>query len=372
MLPLVALLLFALFGIGALTVDGGLAFAEKARLETRAEMMAAEAEYASRGEASSTCRRSRNEAGCRRREALMPMLEDLGGLPWNSRDRSLDGTEVDSRGARLGDLAGVKNLLEPGNPFVLERRSPFLFGWAAIPAISADAPRPDLPTIQDARRRQGISPHVQFEDAELPGFRIVAHEEAEPRMSQALRVGPMFRRNPGLPPDSPSNEVIPGAVGIAILRAEAATLLTGGIVDLEQSGPDFVLPGEEEPVAFTFGMPAQGFLAVGSATDQIGDDRLSEIPATRAVDGYVAVVEEPGGPILAFASVALQLQAGQLRLGPASNGSHTVRNASAAPGSANRTAMIAALRRLAELESAPADWHERLALVPQPQRPVPR
>ena len=47
MLPFFAILLFALVGIGALVIDGGLALTEQARLETAAEMMASESAYIS-------------------------------------------------------------------------------------------------------------------------------------------------------------------------------------------------------------------------------------------------------------------------------------------------------------------------------------
>ena len=373
MLPLLALLLFVVFGIGALTVDSGVAFSEQARLDTMAEMMAAEAEYAARGPMPEACRQSGDEAACRRRVALTPMLTDLGGLPGSGRDRALDGAWVDPRGARLGDLSFTGVLEQTAPEIVLERRSPLFFGWGAVPAIYPNDPRPDLLEIQDARRQEGISPHRQFSNGRLPGFSLEATEPTPPPMSLALRVGPLCH-----PTFAEPTGTRPGAVGIALYYDEVENALGADgvwwqgaqILPVPSSrgrGPN----ATRNPYGYTFAVPA-GALAVGSGLPRESSGHCldeEEVAGGMAVNAYVPVIgtRGQGGSIVAFLAVELQRSGQTFFLRPMV-GEPAFRNSSAAPGSEELGAMAQALETLGYLTAEGTrlpSWADRMAMAPR-------
>lgn len=207
MLPLFGLLLFALLGIGALVVDGGLALTEQARLETASEMMVAEWEHL-RTDASSrpgACELAGVDAARRTRclEALMiaPLIEPLGarvsaagaGLDWRTEDVSLDGRAIDSRGARFGALDVASSLgldAAPGTSDVrLARSSPLLLGWTARTPEGRDDDRPDFGAIQAARRAEGIRPELGGTGLRGEGFALAAGATIDTERVPAMRVG---------------------------------------------------------------------------------------------------------------------------------------------------------------------------------------
>ena len=207
MLPLFGLLLFALLGIGALVVDGGLALTEQARLETASEMMVAEWEHL-RTDASSrpgACELASVDATRRTRclEALMiaPLIEPLGarasagatGLDWRTEDVSLDGRRIDPRGARFGALDVTSSLdlgRAPGASDVrLARSSPLLLGWAARTPEGRDDVRPDFGAIQAARQADGINPDLGGAGLRGEGFALAAGATIDAERVPAMRVG---------------------------------------------------------------------------------------------------------------------------------------------------------------------------------------
>ena len=129
MLPLLGTLLFALIGIAALVIDGGLALTEQARLETAAEMMVSELAFVESvpdGQLPVGCQSDApNRAECIERSFLAPFMAPLGvdfvsavgGSEWRRVDRALDGTAtIDARGARLGAFDEIETGVSTGTP----------------------------------------------------------------------------------------------------------------------------------------------------------------------------------------------------------------------------------------------------------------
>jgi hypothetical protein len=202
MLPFFAILLFALTGIGALVIDGGLALTEQARLEAAAEMMVSELAYISSlpdAQLPANCITDGvRQAACLEAFYLAPILAPLGvDLEVSSRgdasslraDRALDGAAIDSRGARLGELeVAVESI--PGN-IRLARSSPLLFGRAAIPARTRGGLAPDFARVQAARAAEGLAPDLEGSGLYANGFSLQAEASiATDGGAPAMRVGP--------------------------------------------------------------------------------------------------------------------------------------------------------------------------------------
>jgi len=207
-LPLLGTLLFALIGIAALIIDGGLALTEQARLETAAEMMVSELAFVESlpdeelpaGCAVGDARR----AECIQRFFLAPILAPLGvdfapgvgGDPeWRRADRALDGAAIDTRGARLGafDVDDIETGLSPETPgeVRLSRSSPLLFGWAALAPRTAAGSRPDFQSIQAARADEGLAPDLAGSGLRAEGFALQAEAKIDTAAGvPAMRVGP--------------------------------------------------------------------------------------------------------------------------------------------------------------------------------------
>jgi hypothetical protein len=237
MLPLFALLLFALLGLGALVVDGGLAFSEQARLDAAAESVALEWSHARALPASTQptpcldhAPGTRGNDDCLRAELLAPLLEPLGlagasdANPLADSPRSLDGTPLAPRGAQLGALT-TAGVLEPASDDVvrLTRSTPMLLGWAALPAYAADDEPLDFAAVQALRAQDGISPRFEGTDLRTRGFQVEGQARLAAIGAPAMRVGAMLPGEPDLA----------GSVGMA-WRLDALESLAG-LFDLPAS-----------------------------------------------------------------------------------------------------------------------------------------
>src|SRR6056297_968600 len=184
MLPLFAMLLFALLGIGALVVDGGLALTEQARLDAAAEMLAREWVHTTALPDAALPERCRSltqgtdaRERCLRATRLGPLLGPLGlvldpqgGAP-DARPLSLEGIPVDLRGVRLGTLetAGVL-AADAGAQLRLSRSTPLLLGWGALLPRVEGRENAEIPDVLAARQREGMTPDLAGSGLRSAGF----------------------------------------------------------------------------------------------------------------------------------------------------------------------------------------------------------
>lgn len=314
MLPLFAPLLFALLGLGALLVDGGLAFSEQARLDAAAEEIALAWSDAqslpAAGQPIQCVDHAPGTAGhdaCLRTALLAPLLEPLGLVGAGDADsssdspRSLDGTPLDPRGPRLGALA-TTGVLEPAADDVvrLTRSSPMLLGWAAVPArAAADTPL-ELEAIQALRARDGLTPRLEGTDLRTRGFALEGRARLASIGAPALRVGVLL----------PGETDVAGGVGIA-WRLDALALL-GNLLDRPANERTLDLAASTASAGSRIRL---GTLEVGCSFDpdrtplHVGAPLTAPTVLPHAVPAqatlaYLPIVEHCAGPILGFVQLA--------------------------------------------------------------------
>ena len=355
MLPLLGTLLFALIGIAALVIDGGLALTEQARLETAAEMMVSELAFVESvpdAELPSGCRSgSPYRSVCIEFAFLAPILEPLGvdyvpavgDSEWRRADRALDGmATTDARGARLGAFDEIETGVSAGTsgPVRLSRSTPLLFGWAAIAPRTRGGSRPDLPTVQAARNAEGLSPDLAGSGLRAEGFALQAGASIDTGGgAPAMRVGPRVSFPGGataglvglaliraevIREDDPATEAIESAIGAA-LNASVA-----GAHPFEVDGTVLRSAAGAE-VGCLFEAPADGAhlgqeIVIGSTV---------ALPAEQIAAAYVPIVEACtfAPRILGFLELGVDTRTvpGSLLLSPAQPAR---RNATAVPGGA--------------------------------------
>ncbi|MFO0687877.1 MAG: hypothetical protein U0900_04170 [Myxococcota bacterium] len=386
MLPLFAPLLFALLGLGALVVDGGLAFTEQARLDATAESLALEWSRARTlplasmpGACPSLAMGSLEQERCLRSELLASLVEPLGLVAASDADgttdsaRALDGTPLAERGARLGTLS-TAGVFEPAADGIvrLTRTAPLLFGWASIPATTSAGGAPlDFEAIRAARAQDGMTPVLSGTDLRARGFALEGQARLDEVGVPALRVGALI---PGRPE-------VAGAVGIA-WRLDALDLLAAILADPTRErtldlaasaariGDRIALGAVEVGCSFD---PLATSLQVGG-TLAAPSTRPLPVPA-RAALAYLPVVEGCAGPILGFVAVAYDpadaassaSSATRIALRP-SDGRTLHRNASARPApGAGASATAAALdgAGVARLQRAEAAWAPLVVRLPR-------
>ena len=269
MLPLLGTLLFALIGIGALIIDGGLALTEQARLETAAEMMVSELAFVESlpdAELPTGCAvGDPRRAECIERFFLAPILAPLGvdfapGVEgeseWLRADRSLDGTAIDARGARLGAFDDIETGLSTETPgeVRLSRSSPLLFGWAALAPVTAGGSRPDFQTIQAARAEEGLAPDLAGTGLRAEGFALQAEAKIDTAAGgPAMRVGLPVRFDGG---------TTGGLVGLA-WRLDDLGVLDAALAATGEAADRFDLDGNDVrsdgvTVGCLFDVPSEG------------------------------------------------------------------------------------------------------------------
>ncbi len=367
MLPLLAPLLFALLGFGALVVDGGLAFSEQERLDTRAEMVAREWAHARSlppSERPIACAAeapgSAEESRCLRSALLAPLLEE--------------DPAIEARGVSLGalDPQGVLDAA-PDGAVRLRRSTPLLFGWASLPARAASGESIDFAAVQAARASEGRTPTLEGRGLRAKGFQL----EGRAALGQgdsgspALRVGPVI----------PAAPAAAGAVGLA-WRLDALDRLAAAIVD--PASPALVdlveaLVDPQQQVRLA-GVVAGCLFDPGDRSVAVGEPLAPATPSPTALPlamprplavAYLPVVEACGSEVVGFVAVSIVGSptgaVGEIALQPPS-GFARHRNVSALPGSTARA--LAAERVLAQpahaalLESG-APWAGLLVRVPR-------
>lgn len=351
MLPLLAMLLFSLVGIGALVIDGGLALAEQSRLETSSEMVAWEWAHALSRPGDSPSIDCAGAGGgapstrCLRDAFVAPLLAPLGldvgadadGGAWVARPRALDGSATDERGARLGALEDPDGLdATSGAPVRLSRTSPLLFGWGALAARSEVEHRVDLDVLQELRRQEGMTPTLDGRGLRGRGFQIEATARLIPAESgpAALRVGSLIPATPGASGDA--IPFVPGLVGIAWeldRMDELVAALGAGGLELERvpgSGPGRNLAREGSPVACTFDPSGSG-RSVGDAL-VLADATALALPVPDIPIAYLPVVVSCVDPlVVGFLRLGVSDDSTTLTLSRASDTAVAHRNASATP-----------------------------------------
>lgn len=372
MLPLLAILLFSLIGIGAMVIDGGLALSEQQRLEIAAEMMVSEWAHVQSlpdDALPSECVTS----GARRTECLeaaylAPLLAPMGvemtGSGTNeslvqTSETALDGRVVDTRGARFGALE-VEGVLDDGSAenIRLSRSSPLLFGWATIPAEGRTEGRPDFLDVQAARAEQGLAPDLDGSGLYGEGFSLNAAAATHPIGVPALRIGPPI-------PDTATtgHYLTAGAVGVAWLlsdlqRTPDSPRLITALESTSNNANQFDIVGQrlETPdghvVACLFG--ADG---AGAYVGQPIGSGVTALSATQWPSAYVAVVEDcdADSPILGFLEIGIDAQmTNAVRVSPSAD---LRRNATASPGLAGPEAMAAS-------QTLQSDGRARLEATP--------
>lgn len=385
MLPLFAPLLFALLGLGALVVDGGLAFTEQARLDATAESLALEWSRARTlplasmpGACPSLAMGSLEQERCLRSELLASLVEPLGLVTASDADgttdsaRALDGTPLAELGPRLGTLS-TAGVFEPAADGIvrLTRTTPLLFGWASIPATTADGAPLDFEAVRAARAEGGRTPALSDTDLRARGFALEGRARLDEVGVPALRVGALI---PGRPE-------VAGAVGIA-WRLDALDLLAAILADPTRErtldlaasatriGDRIELGSTEVGCSFD---PLATSLQVGG-TLAAPSTRPLPVPA-RAALAYLPVVEGCAGPILGFVAVAYDpadaassaTSATRIELRP-SDGRTLHRNASARPApGAGASATAAALdgAGVAQLHRVEAAWAPLVVRLPR-------
>ncbi len=314
MLPLFGMLLFALLGIGALIVDGGLALSEQARLDTAAEMLAHEWRHVRAlpdSELPAQCRDSARGSDarerCLRETRLGPLLEPLGlvlepATGPEQRALSLDGTPLESRGVRLGPL-DAQGVLDgtAGTSFRLSRSTPLLLGWGALLPGSPDTGDPDFLEVQEARRREGMAPTLSGRGLRTGGFALEGRAGLNLAGALALRVGPRL----------PARPDVAGAVGIALqltaLEQLATAIFEGaGSATLDVSGPQLGSEtvvragGDVAGCSFDPGTSGRGVGDLPARTPGLAFDPAQPIPVA-----YLAIVEACDRPVLGFVQLAI-------------------------------------------------------------------
>ncbi len=365
MLPLLAALLFALFGIGALVVDGGFAFSEQARLDLRAEMVALEWAHA---RALPTNARpaacadapvgSAEEAACLRAALLAPLVAE--------------DPAPDPRGARLGTLDAIGVAAAAPDGIVRLRRStPLLLGWASLPARTRTEEDLDFDALQAARAREGLTPETSGSGLRAGGFGLEGRAEFAATGSPALRIAPWF----------PGASGLAGAVGIAWRLAALPRLVAHiedpegpALLDLAEAftRPDrsIALAGERVGCLFD---PGREAIAVGDRLQPASADPTQlplALPRPLAV-AYLPVVGECDEAVVGFVAVSIVG-------GPSGTPSEIVlgapsermrfRNASARPGTparARRAESVIASADAARLLDPGAAWSGLVVRVPR-------
>jgi len=320
MLPLFAMLLFALLGIGALVVDGGLAFTEQARLDAAAEMLAREwghttalPDAALPQPCRNAARGSETREGCLRATRLGPLLEPLGlvldpgdadrAAASDSPSLSLEGAVLGDRSVRLGTLetSGVLGA-NAGRQIRLERSTPLLLGWGAMLGRREGSEDAEITEILAARRREGMTPELSGSGLRSAGFPIEGRASIDSLGRPALRVGPLLPNRPD----------IAGAAGIALELDALDALATA--LDEGASATTLDLSAILEQGRAI--VSAEG-VEVGCSFDpSVSGRRLGERPTRRAAlafdptqsvaTAYLSVVESCDGPVLGFIQLALR------------------------------------------------------------------
>jgi len=354
MLPLFAMLLFALLGIGALVVDGGLALTEQARLDAAAEMLAREWVHTTALPDAALPERCRSltqgtdaRERCLRATRLGPLLGPLGlvldpqgGAP-DARPLSLEGIPVDLRGVRLGTLetAGVL-AADAGAQLRLSRSTPLLLGWGALLPRVEGRENAEIPDVLAARQREGMTPDLAGSGLRSAGFEVEGRASIDALGLPALRVGPILPDRPG----------VAGAVGLALhlsaLDALATALVDGAgtpTLDLSailEQGQTLVRARGDE-VGCSFDLSVSG-RRVGERL--IRRAELAFDPARPVATAYLPIVESCEEPVLGFVELALRPGAtpGEIGLVRATAGSAQP-NASAIPDSREAARAAAAV-----------------------------
>lgn len=354
MLPLLAPLLFALFGIAALVVDGGLALSEQARLEAGAERLALEwnrARALSSSARPDACRDtaigSNASEDCLRRALLRPLAEELGV------------EDVDALVA--GDGQGG---------FQARGRTPLLFGWGALMPQTARGEAFELSELRAARERDPLGARLSGSGLRAAGFAPESRAIPTAGSTLALRVGPVIADRPDLA----------GAIGVAWrldaladLAFEAAHPTGELAIDLVAATADPARrvrrSGIEVGCVFD---PGANVLDVGDALPPASASPTAlplALPLPLAV-GYLPIVEDCERPVLGFVVVSVT---GSATSGPGSialqtsNGRASERNASALPGdsiSEEGFALVSSSDELARFVDPDAPWSTFVLRLP--------
>ena len=314
MLPLLATLFFALIGIGALIVDGGLALTEQARLETTAEMVTNEWMYvqSNADQWPTDCTGSPStEIECLQRSYLAPLLDPLGvelsetgvpggaGSPWRRSHESLDGSAIDPRGVRLGEV-NVQGVLDGGDPssITLARSSPLLFGWATIAPENASGASTSVADLQNARASQGLAPDLGGTGLRGAGFELSANEALDLGGAPALWVGPPMPNPGGRAIDPRDDFLTSGLVGLAWRRSQLAALepvlgdASGGAALFEVDADRLRASSTGDEVACLFEVPGTGAHVGQRIADWPPASAAPAIAPMLWSAAYVAVVED--------------------------------------------------------------------------------
>ncbi|MGB0618681.1 MAG: hypothetical protein ACPGVZ_04360 [Myxococcota bacterium] len=362
MLPFFAMLLFALLGIGALIVDGGLALAEQSRLETTAEMVASEWGHvqASPGVWPADCEPLSGDAlrRCLERAYIAPLLEPLGvdlddaGTPsqrWARSDMALDGVAIDARGVRLGALDDPDPIGGDWSNVRLSRSSPLLFGWAAIAPQTTGGVATNFEALQAARNTQGLAPEDSTGGGVYgEGFSLEANAVVDLRGALALWAGPAIPdpvASQALPEDDDylTGGVVPIAWRLQQLGALDGALGSGAslLLGLDESDGQTLTNEQGEVVACRF-EPPNGGLSVGERLA----NPFSALGADLWPTAYLPVIETPdcdlaAPQVLGFLELALDSRTRDILIG-ASAGLR--RNAAALPPEGADVDDVTALR----------------------------
>ena len=175
MLPLLAVLLFAIFGIAALAIDTGLAFSTQSQLEASGRTLALE--------------RARFFA-----DALRNELSEMDRQEWDSQRRELE------RDLLLDEAADppTHTPIPQGTRSEYARRRPLLFGMAALlPATVGPDGRPtdglSVRELLDARAAGDPTPVLSTGGLRGSGFEL--------RAAVGVVERPVFRVGPPIPND---------------------------------------------------------------------------------------------------------------------------------------------------------------------------
>ncbi|MEM9175880.1 MAG: hypothetical protein AAGC67_11655 [Myxococcota bacterium] len=340
MLPFLAMLLFALLGIGALIVDGGLALTEQARLETTAEMVASEWTFVqSTPEVWPSACRTRtgdDRRRCLEAEYVAPLLAPLGveraegsaTEEWRRADAALDGVAIDSRGVRLGELeAPDVDFADDASAVRLARSSPLIFGWAAIAPETAGGVVSSFEALQAARNGQGLSPDDSGGGGIYgEGFALEANAVVDLRGALALWAGPPIANPSGDDTATQDDDYLTGGVVPIAWRLDqlgALDTLLGSSGDapislrLDSDRRTLTTVDESgdpvDDVACRVESTATG-IRVGEALEAHSDPVGSPIAGERWRAAYLPVFQawdclsEPGPPVLGFLEVAVDTQ----------------------------------------------------------------
>lgn len=354
MLPLLGPLLFALLGIGALVIDGGLALSEQARLDAAAETLALEwphaldlADTARPPDCRTIPPGSPESDRCLRSALLLPLAREF---------------------AISDPAAAIRG--EPDGSFRLRHRSPLLFGWGALLPQTAAGEDFDLAALQEARARDGAAAELPGRGLRARGFSLEAQTAPAAERALALRVGPLLVDRPE----------VAGAIGLAwrldalAQLAEAIDDPTGELaIDLAAAVADpgrrTRIDGVEVGCAFD---PAARVLRVGDPLPAVSPASTAlplALPRPVAV-AYLPVVEDCERAMLGFIAVSITgVSSGDpdtIALRPSTGRAHA-RNASAHPGPQApplELARVFASEAIGRLTDPSAPWSPMLVRVP--------